>query len=364
VQKSWLFIIALLLGAVFQVESASATLLFSGGEDVDFICVAGASCGVVTTSYTFRSPWARESYEVGPNGADPPTNRFSTPALTATPIMWVHAQYCADSGGCQTSTTNNYQMIRVLDSSGNAAILVRGSGTAAQLKISSRTSSGTFTDLATCPTVLVPHVTQLDLYINYGTSGEVALYGNGIKECDFSGDVTNGDGATTLDQVEFSGPSGTGSEWSEVIVATTDTRAMSRYSATTVANGAETQFSGTNICSAIWNATSANDNNNAYADTANLSQECTVKSQIPAGSYDVVGLVMSARAAVGPTGPQHFEFLTRTDGADYASGDYAPLPTPSNITNYIQAVNPATSAAWAVSDFTDPGFNIGEKSTP
>jgi hypothetical protein len=78
----------------------------------------------------------------------------------------------------------------------------------------------------------------------------------------------------------------------------------------------------------------------------------------------VVGLVMSARTLVGATGPLHFDFVTRTNSTDYLSNDFAPTTSFSNITNYIQLANPATSNPWAVSDFQTAGFNVGLETKP
>ncbi len=368
----WLLIAALTLSLVFGSTARAQTLLFAGGEDTDFICNGGGGCSTYTDGSTFRAGWARESYGAGASTLDPPTNRFATPTFSANSTLWIHAQYCTTPGvgypcnyNAGNDTTSNAQMLRVLDSAGNPTIIIRGTGAAGQLKISSRTASGTFTDLVTCSPAFNITLTQLDLYINYSASGEVALYNNSQKVCDFTGNITNGDGATTLNDVEFSGAySGQGGAWSEVIIATSDTRAMSRFSAYTVANGNSTGFSGTNICSAIWNATSYNDANFGYSGANNVLQECTIKNPIPAGSYSVVALVMSARALVGATGPQHFAFLTRTNGTDYTSPDFAPLNSFSNIANYIQTVNPATGDPWAISDFEATGFNVGEETIP
>lgn len=365
-RSRWLLPILLILTLAVG-SKAQAQLLFAGGEDIDFLCNSSSSCSVTTSGAPYyRTNWAREGYFVNGDTNDPPTNRFATPTFTANSTVWVHAQYCtAYYGSCITATSDNSQMLRVLDSSGNPTLVVRGTGTAQQLKISSRTSAGVLSDLVTCSSALNASLTQLDLYINYGTSGEVALYNNGVKVCDFTGNVTNGDGATTLNQAEFSSPSsGNSSVWSEVIIATTDTRAMARFTANTVNNGNTTGFSETNICSTIWNAATFNDTNYGYSGTNNVLHECTINNAIPAGSYNVVGLVMSARALVGSSGPLHFDFLTRTNSADYASSDFAPMTSFSNITNYIQTVNPATSNPWAVSDFQAAGFNVGEETKP
>jgi hypothetical protein len=359
----WLLPILIILSAAAG-SNARAQLLYAGGEDIDFICNGGGTCAVNLAGY--RTGWAREAYAAAGSTSDPPINRFATATFSANSTLWIHAQICIVSGGgCSgNGTTSNAQMLRILDSSGNPTLIIRGTGTAGQLKISSRSSAGAFTDLVTCSSAFNVSLTQIDLYVNYGTSGEVTLYGNSVQVCDFTGNVTNGDGATTLNQVEFASASTAYSAWSEIIVATTDTRAMARFTANTVGNGNTTGFSGTNICSAIWNATSFNDANYGYSGSSNVLHECTINSAIPPGAYNVLGLVMSARALVGASGPLHFNFLTRTAGTDYPSSNFAPTTSFSSFTNYIQTVNPATSSPWAVSDFQASGFNVGEETKP
>jgi hypothetical protein len=128
--------------------------------------------------------------------------------------------------------------------------------------------------------------------------------------------------------------------------------------------GNTTGFSGSNICSSIWNATTVNDANFGFSGTANVLPECTVRNTIPPGIYSVQGLVMSARVLVGSSGPLHFDFVTRVNGADFLSPDFAPTTTFSNISNYIQATNPATSSPWSIIDFQATGFNVGEETKP
>ena len=360
----WMLRALLGLGLAIGPISAQATLLYAGGEDIDFYCNSGGTCSFNTFAGTFRASWARSAYQVAATASDPPTNRFATAVFSPVSTLWVHAQYCNfNPNACIPSTSSNVQMIRIMDSSGNPTLIVRGTGVSGQVKISSRTAGGTFTDLVTCSSAIGASLQQLDLYVNYGTSGEVALYNNSAQVCDYTGNVTNGDGATTLNQIEFASPFSLG-DWSEVIVATTDTRGMSRFTANTAGNGNTTSFSGTNVCSSIWNATVFNDANYGFSGTNNAIHECTINSAVPAGSYSVLGLVMSARVLVGTTGPQHFDFVIRTGGTDYFSSDFAPLNSFSNITNYIQTTNPATSNPWAVSDFQAAGFNVGEETKP
>ncbi|MGT2501248.1 hypothetical protein ACVOMS_11235 [Bradyrhizobium guangxiense] len=358
----WQQLVFLALGLLCFPAGASATLLFAGGEDVDFICVGSGVCSVDTNTSSFRTAWARESIVIGGSNADPPPSRFTTPLFSPSSSLWIHAQFCIDNCG-NLGTVSSAQVLRLMDNLGNAALTIRGTGTAAQLKISSRTAAGVFTDLVTCSSAANQSLTQLDLFVNYGTSGEVALYNNSVKVCGYTGNVTNGDGATTLNQVEFSS-AGYTSKWSEIIIATTDTRAMARFTANTVANGNTTGFSGSNICSSIWSAVAFSDANFGYSSAANVLHECTIKNTIPPGAYNVLGFVMSARALVGGSGPQHFDFVTRVNGTDYFSPDFTPTTTFSNFTNYLQTTNPATGNPWSISDFQAAGFNVGEQTKP
>jgi len=177
--KLKLLLATLILCGFAVGPAAGQTLLFSGGEDVDFTCVNG-TCTVYTATTSYRAGWARASYGAAATTTDPPGNRFATPTFTANAEIWIHAQYCNLDGACNTNTTStsNAQLLRVFTTNGNPSLIVRGTGTAGQLKISSRTSGGTFTDLVTCTAAFNAPLTQLDLHINYAASGSVTLYKN------------------------------------------------------------------------------------------------------------------------------------------------------------------------------------------
>jgi len=366
----WPLLALLVLGAAIGSTNASATLLYAGGEDIDFIPAptCGTNCFVMTSAGTFRSNWARETYGVRYTSAsDPPTTRFATPVFTASSQIWVHAQVWSTAGG--GATTANQQLLRLIGADGNPAIILRGTGTAGQIKISKRDTSGVITDLLTCASAIfpTPNLDQLDVYVNYAASGEVNVYRNSVSFCDYTGDVTT-NGRTQLNAAEFSAAGGSAGNdwvgWSEVVIATTDTRAMNLYTLSPNGNGNATQWTGTNPCTAILNATAYNDT--SYVTTGSNSQieECTVRNSLPTGSFNVQAVVMSGRLLVGSSGPQHFDFVLRTGGADYTSSDFAPTNSFSNIGNYIQALNPATGNAWAIGDITAAGFNIGLESKP
>jgi hypothetical protein len=361
---------SLVLQALSASMVAQAAILFAGGEDVDFTCVGG-TCTVDTGGGAYRSAWAREAYTVIGNGSDPPTNRFATPAFTDTAAIWIHGQYCSSNGGscgangAGNNTSANYHLLRIMNSNGNTALVVRGTGTAGQVKISSRTSGGVYTDLVTCSNAVNIALTQLDLFVNYAAGGEVTLYSNGGQVCTYSGNVTNGDGATTLNKLELAATYNNNSgKWSEVIVATTNTTAMNLFTHYPNAAGNTVAWTGTNPCTAIVNASTFNDTNYISTGSNSQTEQCGVYRTLPSGTYNVNAVVMSARALVGATGPQHFNFVTRTGGSDYQSGNYSPTGVFSNFSNYIQATNPNTSSAWTTSEISAATFNIGVISIP
>lgn len=351
---------------------ASGTILFAGGEDIDFSCVAG-SCSVSTGGNPFRTAWARAAYAATGAAADPTTNRFSTSTWSGVASLWVHGQYCNNNGGCgangsTNATTSNSQMIRVFDDAGNPTLIVRGTGTAGQLKISSRTSGGVFTDLVTCSSAFDNALSQIDLFIDYGVAGTVTLYKNSSQTCTYTGDVTNGDGATTLTKVELSGTTTQSGAWSEIIAATTSTTAKNLLTIKPNGNGNAVQWTGTNPCTAILNATTVNDASFVQSSTNDQLEQCTVNfgnnnASLPAGTYRVDTFVMSARLLRGATGPQTFDFVTRTASTDYTSTDTALTTSFANY-QYFQTTNPNTLAAWGPTDFSAAGFNIGLKSRP
>jgi hypothetical protein len=362
---------ALLLGCAFFASPAEATILFAGGEDVDFNCTAGA-CTVTTTAGNYRSSWAREAYTVGTSVTDPPTNRIQTPAFAGQTDFWIHWQWCPNTNSsCTSGVTGsaNAQSVRLIDGSGNPTLIMRATTTVAGvLKFSSRTSGGAFTDLVTCNTNGISvGLQQMDLHVVYGASGSINLYNNSASICTFSGDTRNGDGATTITQVEFSGGINTGGPggFSEVIIADGDTRAKNLYRLTPNAAGNTAgSWVGANPCTAIVNASTINDGTFVSDTVNNDLLECATTNSIPAGSWNVDAMVMSARVLVGSTGPQHFDFVTRTGGSDFVSSDFTPGTSFANFPNYIQGTNPNTSTLWTTGDLTAAGFNIGLKSRP
>lgn len=363
--------LAVLAGLVVPASAVTTILWAAAGEDIDVTCTG--TCTVTGSSANYRSTYVRAA--LGTSGAvgDPPANRFAPNAtFSNASTIWVHAVMCegAAAADCSatTSTTLNEQLIRLIDTAGNAALIVRGTGNAGEYKISSRTAGGVFTDLLTCTGGFGATPTRIDILVVFNASGTLTCYNNGVQINTFSGSTLNGDGAANLNNIAFSGIStGNTTWWSEMIVAAGDSRPMSVLNLLPSGNGNATQWgsSGAGVCGSVWPVLNNTDAPIAFSATNNQLQQCTVTSSAVAGAFTVDAVAMTARAIIGSTGPQHFDFLTRTGGSDFTSSDQA--PNTSNYTNfgpYLQATNPQTTVQWLFTDLTAAGFNIGLKSTP
>lgn len=358
----------LVCGVLLSSSPASATILFAGGEDTSVTRI-GAAYGNLLSSG--RAGFARTSLGItnGGSTADPPPNRLQTPAFTATSTLWVHGQFL--NGNSSTSVLNGQQSLIVRSPDGNARILVRQTGTAGTLKVSTRNIAGTITDLATASAGYVGGSTNaFDLFINYTCSGSggVQMYLQGVQVINYTGNPCT-DSATTLNQVEYlafantvGGVTCADTCWSELIVADEDTRGMALWTTNPAAAGNTQSWTPSTLANV--NKAAISDSTVVSASTNNSISEWTVSNSIPTGSWSVKAVVQEARVQVGTTGPQHFEWVARTGGNDYVTGSLAPTTSFTTFSNQIWLTNPSTSAAWSTTDITAAGFNLGIESLP
>lgn len=313
-----------------------------------------------TTAGRFRTGYARGAFSVNSTAvaSDPPGARFRMASFSsAASEFWLSWRMYRTNA----SAILNAQWVRLLDSSGVCRLLIRATATP-ELKIATRNSVGTITDLATSSgwANTINSVVKYDLYVKYAGDGTgvITLYEDGVQVVTYSGANTT-DGATALDSVEFGGFVATAVyNYSEIIVAATDTRGKSLVTLTSSTAGAAQD----------WTGPAANVNQNAitddaqyiYTDVANELQQYK-PGAIPSGNWQVDAVVMSARAIRGATGPQNIQFATRIGSTDYTSASQSPGTSFGNH-QLIQETNPATSTAWITSDLADTNFQYGLKS--
>lgn len=361
-----------LLAALVLAAPADATVLFMGGEDTDISCY-DSSHGIqkpvlVTTSDHFRSNYARAAIHIAQASTQNTlyTNCSAT-YIAASSDFWQSVQTYSNT------PTAGTPFISFGSSDGVERLQVRENAAGTGFTLYSHNAAGTSTQLATESVLNVSTalVTKVDVHVNYTCSavGSVDIYINSTQVIAFSGNPCT-DAVTSLDHLVFydiaANSSGiqTHNDYSEIVASTTDTRAWGLFTLYPNASGNTVAWTGTNPCTAILDVISYNDASYVYTDTAGLIEECAVYNTLPSGSFSVPAVSMSMRGLVGSTGPQNFNFTTRTGATDYFSADRALNNSFHHNGPYIQETNPGTATSWTTGDLTAAGFNIGLRSRP
>lgn len=339
------------------------TLLAVGGQDTSFTIVDGgvSSGGGAGGAYRTNFSNCVITVNVGQTAADPPTSYISLPPFTPNSTLWVHGQFGTNTSG--NSNALNVHAMRVLDGSGVPRIVIRGTGTAGQMKISTRNAGGSFVDLTLTTSKLIPSVLNgpvaFDLYINYSILGQVTLYANGAIVLDTGSNVNvTTDGATSLAQCQFgtfTNQSGATAGWSEIITQTTVTLGMALWTLPPTGAG-NTQAWTPNTLANVNKLTIDDTTSVATASVDELSEWTVSAGTLPTGVWNIIAVVQEARVECGTTGPQSFGWIVRTeDGTDHLSGDVPLITTFQNYSN-IWLTNPFTGGNWAAGDLVNIGI--------
>lgn len=377
-------LLALLLAFAGEAHAQTypGTLLFEGAEFADFVCGASPTdclfAAYAGTSSAFRSEWSRGAFFI--NGQHAGELQLPKPFAGQT-TLWVHGWYCSlhifvcpiDTVNPVVSFPRGY-LFELYNSQHNVAVQVVGTGNAGQVAITGGNTSTTGGTWTTCPQWAFPlnSLQQIDFQFIYGAAGSAHFYVNGIDVCDYTGDTSTTDGATTITSAGFKSvntDAGGGGVWSEVLIGTADTRTLRRSQVNIAGDGATVQWSPAGACANIWNRAPSSPNPVDDSQFANpiatpSINECTIAPSVPTGDYAVVGLGLAARARGATGGPAHLNWLNRIGVTDYTlTPQQTPNPAGINSGNMlIQTTNPATSAAWALSDFTS--LQIGVQNEP
>jgi hypothetical protein len=372
----------------------ASSILFAGGEDLSFSYInttfTGARASMTnsqfaydTTANSFRTGYARYAmvHMWSNNGVD--STHYIQASFPATTQFWASFRlntYTPNNGG----GAGNAQPLRFVDAAGVVRLKIIFSGTYGSpndtFTVWKGNASGSFTQIGSTSTgrfastaaggSYLAVTDKIDVSINYNTSGYITFYLNGTQTFTYSGDVTT-DSTTTLSGLQLGGCVTGGnngatpySAWSEVIVATRDTRNMSVATQVATANGNADTFAGGTAANLAALTFLTSDPAPNYATAAGQIQEYTVTPALPSGSFSVVSVVQHARATVGASGPTKFDFVVRTGGADFTSSpDTAPTLVWATYT-YNWDTNPNTGNAWQVTDLaaSSSSFNLGLKS--
>jgi hypothetical protein len=365
----------------------TSSILFAGGEDIDFnpintawpnSTVSSISTGSVGSiaNFGFRTGYARNSIQIINGNVLNVTTYFRNAIPFSASNFWMTCRI--STGVANTSLTAGACVpIRFVDSNGIVRLWIKYTGTYASPNdtfiVQKVDSSGTATTLGSTSTGRfgAGGTDKIDVNVNYGTSGYVRVYLGGTLTLDTGTVDTTTNSVTSLSYFDFGQAaycSGNGSApcsyWSEMIVATRDTRNFSLVTQAPTANGNTHNWDGGTATNAAATLQLTGQTSPQYSGTAGQIQEYQVTPAIPTGSFGVISVVHKTQATLGSTGPQHFDFMVRTGSTDYTSSpDAAPGATWGSL-SYNWDTNPNTSAPWLTTDLpaSSTSFNMGLKS--
>lgn len=203
---------------------------------------------------------------------------------------------------------------------------------------------------------------RIDIEFVRAVSGAIRIYKNNVLSYSYLGDTTTN--TAQPDNITFGCPSNStgatvASHFSSVMVADEDTRAIIAIQNTLTGNGLQTDMTGS--YTDVDELGVLNDADKLISDAINETQTLT-KSALPAAyntGYEIIGLGIYARAAVGIPAISNMEFV-QTDNTNTAtSGDKA-LDGVLSAKTHVFTLAP-DGTAWDVTKLNNTDIGIKSK---
>jgi hypothetical protein len=263
------------------------TVLWCGGEVEEFI-----PAPVSSTSVNRRTAYSRYSLVVGTGGF----YYCKTPFAEKT-SLW--ATCIVGFGAAYTTSASNITVLRVANSDGKGIQVSKVLGKARLQTWDGTTATTLIEEEVADVFVRGSGYVKVDLQvINYGASGTVNLYIDGILALTYTGDISISEvtGFTKVGSLPVT--NATYGAFSEYIVADTDTRLYCLKSLALDAAGDLNEWTGThgNI-----SASNSADTTLVYTDTKDKSVQFNMTG-MPTGDFIVHGVKIVARATTGVVG--------------------------------------------------------------
>lgn len=338
-----------LIFCLFTSPFAFSTILWAGGEDIDF--PVGAAVNPYSNAGLFRSGFAREAIVVT-NGIAK-SNAFQGGVVTS---AWLSFREYS------VANSSNIKMIGLGKSGTNNSLWISGGATWPYVALY-KYDGTTWTLLATSPSgtlglgvlnpgAIVMHVT------NYGAAATVDVYNSTNLSSgpifSYTGDVTAG-GNASLDSVFLGGGNGS-SDYniiSEIIVSDVDPR---RYSLATLAPNAVGDLNQwTNTYTNV-NPLIINDSTYISDNTSGDKFECKMNS-LPAGTFQILSVKVAARGAYMSGGMTSLSVGIKTNATVYAPAATV-QSTSFGATETYYSTNPFTSSQWSSTDVNALQINL------
>ena len=335
-RKLFLLIASILMAASMAFpQTKLPDPLWMGGEDID--CPGGAPVQVNTTSSSFRTSYAREAIHA-------PVDSFANPVTCtvfpggAVTAAWLHFRIYANVpsevvAGVGTFGTTNYVMIRA-SSSGKVTLTTYGT---------SNTDLASESGNSLNSNTLISMDMQVTGYGGSGAAVNVYVNGGATPIIAWTGTLSPGS-ATSFNSVFIGQAEGYG--LSEIIVSTSDTRAMSLV--TLAPAGAGTTNTWTSGTYANINPTIINDSSIINSQSSAQNFAATLNA-LPSGKFSILGVKVIARSITNGTAPTSIK-------PGIYSNSTVEVPSAVTLTTAWQpietyyATNPATSIGFTMAD--------------
>lgn len=201
---------------------------------------------------------------------------------------------------------------------------------------------------------------KIDIQLKLDNSvGIFRIYVNDTLVWEYTGD-TIFTAATTVDTIELASGNivGTTSDFvfSGLILADEDTRSMVFHQGQATANGADTAWTGV-----YTDVTKLDRNDNTFIESGTAAQlETYVMDDVHTDLAAFVprAVVLSTRTRRGATGPQNMQGVVRQSGTDFMTSNIAGINTAYGTRQAVMNTNPATSAAWTISEINAAEFGV------
>lgn len=314
------------------------SILWAGGEDIDFPNNSGLS--VSTTSTTFRSGYGRCAIHSSSTSIGARSLVFSGGAVTS---CWFTCEFILSA-----VTGNNAIGIGLTKDGSTPSGLYVGGGASTAAKLTLYKYDGTTkTALASesGTSLTTSTLLRLDVEItSYGASATVNVYLGAVLLITFSGDVTVS-GVTSLSAVGM-GPLNTSTPfyYSEIIVADEDTRPfLGLLTMAPTAIGTTNDWSNNTVTNV--NPTTINDANATSTNTVSKDQQYNLTDE-PAGTFNVKAIRIAARAFITSGATASKIKLGFNSGGSVAVSSAQTVATGATTYENIYSTNPVTSADW------------------
>jgi hypothetical protein len=335
------------------------SLLFMGGEDIDFKRFHGSAFTTTNASY-FRANYARGAITLSGANSTTLENMSKADADFVRPSndFWFTARLYVDPFIWTPSGWRNFLWF---NDDNQRRLGFQWNGNTRHLRLVRFDAQGAATVIqeTTEPFIASDGLHRIDVQVGYGSAGRVRFFMNQVPFIDVTTDVRSA-GSTSLNGFTISGMNGAefrSTGWSEMIVAEADTRTLvlKTHAPVATATGHEWIGSQSDVNEITLEPTTMITTHQPERDA-----RFTVTG-LPAGNYGIRGFKVSSYAARGVGGPQNLQIGVKTQGAD-ALSDPVTVDTGWTRVNAIFETNPNTNQSWTINEINS--IEIVAKSKP